>query len=71
MRRFLLAAAALGGLTAVTTAGAVAATHPLAPKAFVAQQTEARLPVVQADYYWHRHHWHHRRWGHDHWRYYN
>lgn len=64
MRRLLLAAAAIGGLTALTAGGASAA--PTAVGLHVAQ---AHPTVTQVDYWYHHQHWHHRRWDHGHWRY--
>jgi len=64
MRRMLLAAVALGGLTAVTTAAASAA-----PSAAGLHVAPPELAMTQVDYYWHHHHYHHRHWDHDHWRY--
>jgi hypothetical protein len=67
VRRILLAAAAIGGLTALTAFGAAAA-----PVAGVATQVApAPQHIVQADWYWHHRHWRHRRWEHHHWRYWN
>lgn len=65
MHRLLLAAAAIGGLTALTTLGAVAA-----PSAAGVHVTPSQPQLTQVDYYWNHHHWHHRHWEHDHWRYY-
>ncbi len=64
MKRVLLAAVALGGLTVLTTSGAMAA--PFTAGVHVAPTQPA---ATQVDYYWHRRHWHHRRWWHHHWRY--
>ncbi|HEY3846427.1 MAG TPA: hypothetical protein VGL95_04880 [Acetobacteraceae bacterium] len=67
MRRLLLAAAAIGGLTAVTGFGATAA-----PVAGAAGQYAVSLQhVVQADWYVNHHHWHHRRWEHGSWHYWD
>ncbi len=65
MRKLLLAAVALGGLTALTSVGASAA--PLGDHVRVAP---SQASVTQVDYYYNHHHWHHRHWEHDHWRYY-
>jgi hypothetical protein len=65
VKKFLLAAAAVGGLTALSAFGASAAPvvgaagHGVAP----AQH------VVQADYFSHGHHWHHRHYEHGSYRY--
>ncbi|WP_428535657.1 hypothetical protein [Rhodopila sp.] len=64
MRRMLLAAVALGGLTALTAAGASAA--PTVTEIHLASSHPA---VTQVDYYWNHHHYHHRHWEHNHWRY--
>jgi hypothetical protein len=64
MRRILLAAVALGGLTALTAGGALAA-----PSAAGLHVAPSQPLVTQADYYYHRRHWHHRRYDHGHWRY--
>jgi DNA-binding transcriptional regulator YdaS (Cro superfamily) len=61
MRRLLLAAMVLGGLTALTASGALAA--PSAAGLHVTPQ-----PLI-TDVDWHHHHWHHRHWEHHHWRY--
>jgi hypothetical protein len=61
MRRLLLAAVALGGLTALTAPGASAA-----PSAAGVHVTPSQPLVTTVQ--WHRH-WHHRRWEHHHWRY--
>jgi len=66
MRKLLLAAAALGGLTALATTGAVAAPVPARTHA-----TPSHPMVTQVDYYYHHRHWHHRHWEHNHWRYYD
>jgi hypothetical protein len=67
MCRLLLAAAAIGGLTALTAFGAAAAPVPgaMGPSAAMPQH------VVQADWYWHHHHWHHRRYYHGGWHYWD
>jgi hypothetical protein len=66
MRRILLVAAALGGLTALTAFGAAAA-----PSAAGVHVVGSQPPVSQVDYYWHHHHWHHRHWDHSHWHYWD
>ncbi len=66
MRKTLLAAAAVCGLTAVTAFGATAA-----PSAAGVHITPAQPPVTQVDYYWHHHRWHHRHWEHHRWRYWD
>jgi hypothetical protein len=66
MHKLLLAAVAIGGLTALTTAGAVAA--PSMAGLHVAPQ-EALVTDVD---YWHgHHHWHHRHWARGHWHYWD
>jgi hypothetical protein len=65
--RIVLLAAAIGGLTALTASGVLAA--PVAGAA--GQYATAPLHVVQADWYWNHHHWHHRRWYHGHWHYWD
>jgi hypothetical protein len=65
MRKLLLAAVALGGLTGLTAFGASAA--PFNAGVHVAPSQPG---VTHVDYYWHRHHYHHRHWEHNHWRYY-
>jgi hypothetical protein len=64
MKRLLLAAVALGGLTALTHSAAMAA--PVTAGIHIAP---AQPAVTQVDYYWHHRHWHHRRWWHHHWHY--
>jgi hypothetical protein len=64
MRKILLAAIALGGLTALAASGASAA--PSAAGVHVVQP-----PVTDVDYYWHHQHYHHRHWEHHQWRYWN
>ena len=64
MRRMLLMAVALGGLTALTTAGASAA-----PSAAGIHITPSHPAATQVDYYSNHHHYHHRRWDHHHWHY--
>jgi len=66
MRRLLLAAAALGGLVALTTIEVSAA-----PSAIGLHPAPAQGMVTRVDYYYNHHHWHHRRWEHDRWHYYN
>jgi hypothetical protein len=66
MRKLLLAAAAIGGLTAVTTLGAAAATPAMA-----VHETRVQPLVTRVDYNWHHHQWHHRHWEHHHWRYFD
>jgi hypothetical protein len=66
MRKILLAAVALGGLTALAASGASAA--PSAAGVHVVQPQPA---VTSVDYYWHHQHYHHRHWEHHQWRYYN
>ncbi len=66
MRRLLLAAAAIGGLTALTTIGASAA--PLGAGIYVAP---AHATITQVDYWHGHHHWHHRHWDHGHWHYWD
>jgi hypothetical protein len=64
MKKLLLAAVALGGLTALTATTATAA--PLSAGVHVAP---ANAGVTQVNYYWHHRHWHHRHWEHNRWRY--
>ena len=65
MKKLLLAAAAVGGLTALSAFGAAAA-----PVVGAAGQVVAPAQhVVQADYYWHHRHWHHRHFEHGGYRY--
>ncbi len=66
MRKILLAAVALGGLTAMTSVGASAA-----PSAAGVHVTPSHPLVTHVQYYWHHRHWHHRRWEHHHWRYWD
>lgn len=73
MRKLLLIAATLGGLSAIASTGATAASAAGAPAVQQAGQ------IVQANYdrghhrEWHRHGWHHRHheWERRHWRHYN
>ena len=64
MRKFLLAAVALGGLMGLAATQASAA--PVVGRTHEA----AAAPVVKADYYYNHHHYQHRHWSHDRWRYY-
>jgi hypothetical protein len=66
MHRLLLAAAAIGGLTALTAFGAVAA-----PSAAGVHVTPSQPLVTHVDYWHGRHRWHHRHWEHNHWRYWD
>jgi hypothetical protein len=66
MRKILLAAVALGGLTALSAGGASAA-----PSASGIHVVPAQPLVTNVDYYWHRHHYHHRHWDHGRWRYWD
>lgn len=66
MRRILLAAVVLGGLTAVTTLGASAA-----PSAAALHVAPSQPLVTHVDYNYHHHHWHHRRYEHGHWHYWD
>ena len=66
MRKILLAAVALGGLTALAASSASAA-----PSAAGVHVVQSQPPVTNVDYYWHHHHWHHRHWEHNQWRYWN
>ena len=66
MSRLLLAAALLGGFTALAASGAKAA-----PSAAGVHVTSGRPLVTQADYGWNHHRWHHRRWEHRRWHYWN
>lgn len=67
MRRLLLAAAAIGGLTALTAFGTAATAAPV-PGA-VGQYAVSPQHVVQADWNWNHRRWHHRRWFHHRWHY--
>jgi hypothetical protein len=67
MKKLLLAAVALGGLTALTATAATAAPLATGVHAAPAQQPG----ITQVDYYWHHRHWHHRRWEHHRWRYWD
>ena len=64
MRRFFLAAAAIGGLTALSAGGASAA-----PSAAVLHVTPSHPMVTHVDFWYHHRHWHHRHWDHGRWRY--
>jgi hypothetical protein len=66
MKRIALALVALGGLTALTVSGAIAA-----PSGASVHFTRPQPMVTEVDYYWHHHHWHHHHWEHHHWRYYD
>ena len=66
MRKTLLAAVALGGLTALAASGADAA-----PSAAGVHMVQPQPAVTNVDYYWHHQHYHHRHWEHHQWRYYN
>lgn len=66
MRRMLLAAGALAGLTAMTTLHAAAA-----PSAAGFHAAPAQSLATNVDYYWNRRHWRHRHWHRGHWRYWN
>ncbi len=66
MKKLLLAAVALGGLTALTATAATAA--PLTAGVHVAP---AQPGVTDVNYYWNQRHWHHRRWEHHHWHYWD
>jgi hypothetical protein len=67
VRKLLLSAVAIGGLTALCSAGATAAPVVGAAGLYAAPQQH----IVQADWYWRRHHWHHRRWFHGRWHYWD
>jgi hypothetical protein len=69
MRRLLLAAAAIGGLTALAAFGAPATAAPVAGA--ISQFATPQQHVVQADWWWRHHHWHHRRWSHHGWHYWD
>jgi uncharacterized membrane protein len=64
MHKLLLAAAALGGLTALTAFGASAA-----PSAAGLHVVPSQPMVTHVDYYYHNRHWQHRHYEHNHWRY--
>ncbi len=66
MRKLLLAAVALGGLTALTVSGAIAA-----PVAAGIHPATSQPLVTNVDYYHGRRHYHHRHWEHNHWRYWD
>ncbi len=64
MRKLLLAAVALGGLTALSVTGAVAQPHE--------RRVEAERPMMHhADYDRGHHQYHHRRWEHHRWHYWD
>nr|WP_294526630.1 hypothetical protein [uncultured Rhodopila sp.] len=65
MRKMLIAAAALGGLFAMTATHASAA-----PSAAALHVAPAHGLVTSVDYYYDHHHYHHRHWQHGHWHYY-
>jgi hypothetical protein len=67
MKKLLLAAVALGGLTALTATDASAAPLAAGVHAPPAQQPG----LTQVNYYWHHRHWHHRHWDHRRWRYWD
>lgn len=69
MRKMLLLAAAIGGLSALATTGANAAPAVDVPHAVAGYQSL----VTHVDYYYNHHHYHHRRWDKKHrrWYYYN
>ena len=67
MRKFLLATAALGGITALTALGA-GATPTVGPAGWHGGPSTS---VVQADWNWNHRHWRHRRWWHHRWHYWN
>jgi hypothetical protein len=64
MRKILLAAVALAGLTALGATGASAA-----PSAAGVHVVPSQPAATNVNYYWHHRHWHHRRWHHGHWHY--
>lgn len=66
MRKLLLAATVLGGLTALGTMGASAA--PSAAGVYVAP---SQVLVTNVDYYYNHRHWHHRHYSHGHWHYWD
>jgi hypothetical protein len=66
MRKILLVAVAIGGLTALTAAGASAA-----PSAAGLHVAPSQPLVTHVDYWNHHHHWHHRHWDHGHWHYWD
>ena len=66
MRRILLAAVALGGLTAAATFGASAA-----PSGAGLHVAPSQPLVTEVDWWWRHHHRHHRHWGHGRWRYWD
>ncbi len=65
MGKLLLAAAALGGLFALTANPASAA-----PSATTLNVAPAHGLVTNVDYYYNHRHYHHRQWHHGHWNYY-
>jgi hypothetical protein len=70
MRKIMLIAAALGGLTALGGTAAMAA--PRGDHHDVARYEASRqAPVMRTGYERHHRHWNHRRWEHGHWRYYD
>jgi hypothetical protein len=66
MRKLLLAAVALGGLSALTAGVATAAPSVAGIRAAPVGQL-----TTNVDYYYGHRHWHHRRWEHRRWRYYD
>jgi hypothetical protein len=66
MRKILLVAVAIGGLTALTAAGASAA-----PSVAGLHVAPSQPLVTHVDYWNHHHHWHHRHWDHGHWHYWD
>jgi hypothetical protein len=64
MHKLLLTAAALGGLTALTSFGASAA-----PSAAGIHVAPSQPLVTHVEYYYNHHHYQHRHWEHHHWRY--
>lgn len=68
MRRFLLAAAAIGGMITLSGFAASAAPTHAAAGVYTAQHDHG---VVKADWYWNHRRWHHRRWEHHRWHYWD
>jgi hypothetical protein len=70
MRKILLIAAAIGGLSVL--GGTAAMASPMHERQDVARYEASRQsPVMRTGYEWHHRHWDHRRWENHHWHYYN
>ncbi len=66
MRKLLMAAVALAGLTGLSATGAVAA-----PFAAATHTARPQSHVTSVGYYYNHHTYHHRRFEHGHWRYWD